>query len=101
MLSGKGADLFSGIHDAACNLTAVTFPDGATRTFVYDAGHLLTAHTGERGNRSVLTYDAAGVAARCDPARRRRAHHVKPERRRAGRPRERAGREQNDRCADN
>ena len=40
--------------------TAVTFPDGTTRTFGYDARQLMTAHADPRGNRGVLTYDAAG-----------------------------------------
>ena len=51
-----GTDLFSRIHDAAGNLTAVTFPDGTTRTFGYDARQLMTAHADPRGNRGVLTY---------------------------------------------
>jgi len=29
----EGTYLFSRIHDATGNLTALTFPDGATRTF--------------------------------------------------------------------
>ena|GEM_PF-5573594 len=52
-----GTDLFSRIYDAEGNLTAVTFPDGATRTFDYDAHHLMTAHADGRGNRSVLRYE--------------------------------------------
>ncbi|RKY56172.1 MAG: hypothetical protein DRP96_11545, partial [Candidatus Neomarinimicrobiota bacterium] len=52
------------------DLTAVTFPDGATRAFAYDAEHRMTHNEDGRGNLTTYIYDEYGSVRRSQlPAR--------------------------------
>ncbi|MCH7526699.1 MAG: RHS repeat protein, partial [Planctomycetes bacterium] len=49
------------IIDANGDLVSATLPDGAARTFEYDAQHLLVAQTGARGERSEYDYQTGRI----------------------------------------
>ena len=47
-------------HNAAGDLTKVTFPDGSSKSFGYDLKHLMTSETDERGFVVQRDYDSVG-----------------------------------------
>jgi len=49
-------------YDAQGDLIRVTFPDNSTRQFSYDARHLMTSQTNQRGFINTYSYNVAGQA---------------------------------------
>ncbi|MDA2925438.1 hypothetical protein MYX65_12470, partial [Acidobacteria bacterium AH-259-L09] len=59
-VSDPAARVTSFLHDGKGNLTQVTFPDGATRSFEYDERHLMIREANEGGLTAQRQYDSLG-----------------------------------------
>jgi RHS repeat-associated protein len=50
-------------HDGAGNLTSITDPDTAVRTWKYNAGHLMSGETTQRNFQETTLYNSAGMVS--------------------------------------